>query len=95
MPSSSSSNESSVSNGLLSFSTFAVAVGSLVGSFSISLALARKKNPDFSMKPIEKQESPGRLAARALGWGTMLACSGVFSLVILTGYLTGASNVSD
>ncbi len=98
MPSNSNEEQdedNSISNGFLTFSVIGVGLGSLVGSFGISLALARKKNPDFSMRAIEGHESPSRLAARALGWGSLLAFSGVFGLVILTGYLCGVSSVCD
>lgn len=91
----SSSNESSVSDKFLFFSVFGVGVGSLIGAFGISLGLARRRNPDLSMKAIEGHESPSRLAARALGWGTLLAFTGVSGLAMIAGYVSGASNVSN
>ena len=87
-------NEKEISPRFLLLTVLGFSVGSMIGAFGISLSLARKKNPDFSMQAIEGHESPSRLAARALGWGTALAFAGVSGLALAVGYVSGASNVS-
>ena len=87
-------NEGEISTRFFLLSVLGFSVGSMIGAFGISLALARKKNPDFSMQAIEGHESPSRLAVRALGWGTALAFASVSGLALAVGYVSGASNVS-
>ena len=87
-------DENSSSSKSLPYSVIGVGIGSMLGAFGLSLGLARRRNPDFSMMTLPGHESPGRLAARALGWGTVLALSGVSGIVLVIGYACGVSNVS-
>ena len=77
------------------FSVIGVGIASMLGAFGLSLGLARRRNPDFSLQPLPGHESPARLASRALAWGTLFAVSGVSCIVLIVGYTCGVSSVSE
>lgn len=68
-----------------------VTLASVVGGFGLSLGIARRRSPDAFSK---SQNEAAKLAMKALGWGTLLAVSGVGLLVLGVKTAMGVKDVS-
>lgn len=68
-----------------------VTFASMMGGFGVSLGMARKKSPDAF---VTRYNDGVKLAARALGYGSLLAVSGVGLIVYGVKKALGVSNVS-
>lgn len=71
---------------------------SAIFGFSRTISAAKKQDPEFFNKgmipTLKLPESGSQLALRALGWGTIYACTGCGILFYSIWKLSGASNVS-
>ncbi|XP_044750768.1 transmembrane protein 242 [Coccinella septempunctata] len=73
-------------------------ISALVG-FGTTIAAAKRKDPEFfnkGMIPTSKVvDSGSQLALRALGWGTLYACTGCGLLFYSIWKLSGANNMQE
>ncbi|KAI0208732.1 transmembrane protein 242 [Lamellibrachia satsuma] len=76
-----------------------VAGMSMMCGFGATLAVAKKKDPNFFTKGLlageHIPESGAALAMRALGWGTLYAVTGVGLICFGIWKLSGAKNMED
>ena len=67
-------------------------LGSIICGFAIGIR--SKRDFESSEFPRGMYESPGRVALRALGWGTLLSICGTTALVATLAYALGIRKVS-
>ena len=67
-------------------------LGSII--FGFAIGIRSKKDFESSEFPHGMYEPPGRVALRALGWGTLLSVCGTTAVVAAMAYALGIRNVS-
>jgi hypothetical protein len=68
-------------------------LGSII--FGFAIGIRSKKDFESSEFPHGMYEPPGRVALRALGWGTLLSVCGTTAVVAAMAYALGIRNMSD